>query len=937
MYVPKKNRIQSGGNDTTTVISLASTFNVDMSTVSTIVGNSDVTLYSQYNQMSPEQVANIIATLNTQISNGNTQVANLNAQIAAVENDINRTPDGILAKYNSILAQYTSTSTGYILASTSYGISISTYNSIMLEISTLRGSSIYVTSTLKGLESKYSSFVIQYMSTKVTIDADVSTSQQIYKKYITQYGTYESTISTYSGNVIKYNNISTECVRTPDIVPRYNDSLFDFTGVNSVAGLNGAFTVMPTGSDGTQAIWSKNAYNSFVFNMGYILNQSYIIMLSPKKNDVPSNKTPGSLCFNISNNPTNNMAIFKSDNSIFKHSNRFSTFNLTQMYPLNIAYDQAFNNINIITNCTYSYSHTTYTFFDRTLTIRKPYYIGIIFNQKMLLDNRLYSINTTTIAPFPFTLSESGNEKTYEVAYPPFPALPNVPYTETYAWSNHSFKTLSFTFMGAGVKVIFSTTNTGRPTKGFPGIFYGRATNRAKFTYNNSEAYIESGTGEPLTEQAMINSATVTYDGKDLNLDGVVCPNIFNGAPIYIGFMFAGTFNFDTTLFPKNILKIVNWTGTPDSVTIPNVTPAATYISSLNGTLPSCDTYISSISTSLQSSLSTINSLSSYMRSLDVDTLNKNISNAYKNLKIAVEVSSLYSYSTSTFTAELSTLWAVDSANESTIKGYTDLYNTYNRQLMSIDAAIAEYQSSLKQELSTLDSGARDYYVSHTNALLSEVQEYQYAARERNAFLGVLTADFKINRLNLYDEVDNLAFRVQVAANINDVATKTSLQSQRLSLIGVQGLMQSKIYEINPITVDYANLDSIFDNEYTYKESFINIRSTLYSIEREVLEFPSKKQSVKSQYTELWDEMNDTITNINGQITSRKNLISTIDGNIAPIKAELAQAPLNRYPFDPFPPPFPYQYTMISQQSNDPNTTTNFAAILKPIDFREVL
>jgi len=1223
MYVPRKKFYQRGGDDSATVTSLAANFNVTMSTVSSIIQIKGVNANSLYNQMAPQQIAKIVAVLDNQIATGNTRIGELTAQIGVIRNEIYRVPDGILEQYNNVSSQYHSTGAAYYAVSTQYIKNVSTYNGVVTELSTLSSTYISTSAALSSLQGKYSTIMLEYLSTKSTIDADVNLKQSTYDTYIDKYDSYYSTISLCSDN--------------PNI---YSDSLFDLTQLGSYTGSNGKFTVTPTGSDGTQAIWSKNSYSQFNLTMGYIPQQSYIIMLSPNKGDTPSTNTQGSIKINVSNQSTNNILIFN-NNSIFI-TNTLSTFSLTEQFPLKVYFPSAVSSIEINTANNNPYNLMINNTIPEYDTISE-YYIGFIFNQKMLLNSSMYSINTTTIAPFPFTVSESGNEKTYEVTYPAFPALPNVPYVETYAWSNYSFKTLSFTFMGAGVKVIFSTTNTGRPTKGFPGIFYGRATNRAKFTYNNSEAYIESGTGEPLTGQAMINPATITYDGRDLNLDGVVCPNIFNGAPIYIGFIFAGTFNIDTTLFPKNILKIMNWTGTPDPLTIPNITPAAINISSFSVLPSTCNTIINqnillaggegSVNTlawspdgitwtglgrtvfdtrvnaiaynarmwvavgynqgsdeytrisiaysedginwkqvrdsqlftfgegfgvawngslwiavggsgngrggqtniayssdgknwqdgnirfqegysitwgngmwiatgkpnGLQSggiaysysgiddwqlatatggnvlftkagrgaawngslwiavgegtntmvsstdginwtpvanspfgtdgigrgitwgnnmwvatgarynsagaieigyatstngvfwdrlrkfvksgtysaayngklwaiggdgnqfSLITIKpenivnfsvleyndngktlfsekclvvvnrnvkSLSNY----DLSSLKINISNSHFNLSTSIEVSTLFSYETSTFNARMSTLLENEAATESSIRAYMSIYKNFQGSSMSIDEVIANYQSSLTSQLSTLDSGAGDFYTRQKTALLSEVNEYRYAAREYAAFLGVLTADIKLYKLNLYDEIDNLSFQIQIAASQNDLTKKSTLESQRLAMVSTQGIMQTEIEKIVPLDINYSNLDMIFDKEYKFKESFIDVRSTLYSYERNVLQYPDTKWGIQAEYNTKWTQMNNIITNINTQIGYRQNVMQTINDKLAGIKTDLTTPPLNQYKYDAFPPDFPYLYKIIEEQSQDPNSKSNFA-VLKPIDF----
>jgi hypothetical protein len=145
--------------------------------------------------------------------------------------------------------------------------------------------------------------------------------------------------------------------------------------------------------------------------------------------------------------------------------------------------------------------------------------------------------------------------------------------------------------------------------------------------------------------------------------------------------------------------------------------------------------------------------------------------------------------------------------------------------------------------------------------------------------------------------------------------------------------MQSEIDKIVPLDINYSNLDMIFNKEYNLKKSFIEIRSTLYKYERQVLQYPNTKWDIQNEYNTMWAEMNRTLEDANNQIEFRENAINAINENLQSIKGDLVNPPLNQYRYEPFPPDFPYLYTIIPEQSQDPTATSKFA-VLKPINFR---
>jgi len=869
---------------------------------------------TQYSKMSREQIASVIVTLTNEIASETAQVSVLSLKITELENIINQVPGGLQQQYNDAVFEYTSTSKEYIHISTLYSETISTYSSIMLEISRLRLLSTYTLSSLRALETEYIGMSTQYMERKSTLDADLKYNQDSYNKYINEYGKYTSSVSTYSTDIILYNDMST--LYKTGIV-KYDDTLFDFTKVSSITGSNGKFTVVPSGSDGKQAAWTNMPYSEFDIVLNYISSQSYILMLSPLKGDVPSNKTGGSLAINVSNYSTTNIVIYNSTNSIVTPANLHSIFNLTPDNPLHIRYPSSISSI------LFNTALSTNSKYDFTIpNFLSEYYIGYIFNQKMTLPP--YKIDTTKVFG-QVTTNTTPAYIEYGFPYLATGVTTTAPWS-SYAYSVNSFTNLSFTFMGTGVTVVLSPTNTGSPPL-IPGITFGKDRFR-RISLPPGVPVLPAAGG-----QSMINSYTFSYDGTNVKFgDTTFTPSWTRGQPVYIAFIFDSSSAFGSVSFPTNILRIMTWTGNP-SPTIPNVSTAALFMSSFTGKQIINSTAQSSMSTSMHNYLSTIDYLSTYISKYDIDTLSKNISIAYHNLSISIELSSIFATSTSTFSYRWNELMADEAAIQSTISSYNFTYSGYLYQSSMISTQIAQYLSNLKVELTILDAGSSEFYEQKRTQILSEVEEYRYAIRERNAFLGVLTAELNIQRLNLYDTIDTIAFDIQSATDSDTISTFTA---NRIEVVKIQNTLQSEMSKINPINPYYSQVDSILDDEYTFKEEFMSIRSTLYLYERQVLEYPTQKYSIKSYYDTMWAQMNSTIRNVNDTIQYRTDILSTIKANEDIIKQDLLKYPLNKYTFDPFPPDFTYNNTPIPEQSKNPASVSEYAA-LKPIDFSRIL
>ena len=159
MFVPRKQFFQTGGGYTgSSLFTYISTYNIDASTVSTILAYSNIGPYTDFSQLSVDQISNVIAGLTTSIETNKTTIAELIAHIALIQHNIDKRPDGFQQLYDDALAAYNSTNSAYNTISTLYANSVTQASSLRLQISTLSSSSISISSIIYQLQQEYNTY-----------------------------------------------------------------------------------------------------------------------------------------------------------------------------------------------------------------------------------------------------------------------------------------------------------------------------------------------------------------------------------------------------------------------------------------------------------------------------------------------------------------------------------------------------------------------------------------------------------------------------------------------------------------------------------------------------------------------------------------------------------------------------------------------------------
>ncbi len=355
--------------------------------------------------------------------------------------------------------------------------------------------------------------------------------------------------------------------------------------------------------------------------------------------------------------------------------------------------------------------------------------------------------------------------------------------------------------------------------------------------------------------------------------------------------------------------------------------------------------YISSaltIQEGLYSTVATSTSLlSSMMGGCDVTLQNLGglIQQTSTNIGLYIEISTSYSVGSSAFWSQFEYWSTLEQQANSSITAY----DTERRTLISrrdiLRTAIDTSTVQLRAKLSQFDINANTFYTKKQAELENEVLEFQNSTREWNAYTGLLTAQLMYKKLELYDSVDTLSFYINSTMVTGQPELKATLEGQRGTLITDQTSLQTQVDKLNPLDIKFMELDQFYTNERAYKNNFIQTRSSLTAVERNVIANPDKRDSSRTYYDDKWDTMNTTITSINTQITNRQNKWTTeIKPILDDVKAQLVVDPLSKYAssYDPFPPYYPYTFDQIPQQIKNTTTVSDYA-LLPAIDFNAPL
>jgi hypothetical protein len=877
MYVPGKNIYQYGGAPVNTISSYISTYNSDLSTVSTLLGTVSGATYSQYSQLSLDQISAVISSLNQQITDDSKGIALITSHVQVINNDINKMPDGYQQKYNDALYAYTSTHSQYINISTARGQSKHLLSLLNIKISSLNSSSINLSSILESITAEYSTFMTGYLNTKNTIDTNINITQSKYDSYIKEYDDYNSRISMFNKYQLNENFI--------------------------VAGGEGSVNTLAYSRDGiTWMGLGRTIFNTRVNAVAY----NGDIWVAVGYDVSPQN---ASIAYSQDGINWNQVAYSKDD--IFEEG-----FGVAWNGTVWFAVGKMVLG-NFYQNSGYSYDGKQWDY--ANIPLSEVY--GIAWGNGMWIATGTADTSELGGGGFAYLYSLDDNWQKG--------SLPDI-ITEdmrlfTKAGRAAAWNGSLWIAVGEGTTTMLSSTDGFQWTRVVNSPFGPDGIGRS-ITWGNN-MWVATGASAERTSDGSLERAVA------FSTDGV------NWTPIRIfgsGGGYSATYNGRVwaiagdgsgrslyTLKPENIrdnspfeydelLRLFD----DKCITVANTNLHA--LCDISKIQNACDT------------ISTINNISTNFKYYDINTLSSNIITEQTNLNLFSQVSTQFFNDNKSVIENYSTSLGQVLQMQRDPDAFMKLYGAYDE--ITSSANTSQYNLDVIGYYSQLDAGSQIFFTQKKAEVLSEVEEYRYAAREMNSFLGVLTAELKIQKLNLMDTINTYSFQIQIATNNNDLTTKSTLTGNRLLLVQVQTRMQAEIDAIAPLDDEYTKLDGIFQSEYDYKETYMNYRSSLYTYERKALQNSQIKAQIHSEYASLWNQMTTTIDSINTQISNRMNLLSTIKGRLDPVKRDLKNPPLNAYTLPTFPANFNYQQKFIPHQLITDTSVSDYA-ILPPIRF----
>lgn len=383
-----------------------------------------------------------------------------------------------------------------------------------------------------------------------------------------------------------------------------------------------------------------------------------------------------------------------------------------------------------------------------------------------------------------------------------------------------------------------------------------------------------------------------------------------------------------------------------DPILISRVAAADNYKSTIGGIVTNHQSLFLDLQNSYQNILiqSTLSSpiYSTMMGGCDITMKNLMdvIQQTSTNISMYIEISTSYNVGSSAFWSQYTYWSTLEAQANSSLAVFLDQRSTLRWRRDWLAGEISRLSGDLRTKLGTFDTNAATFYSKKRIEIENEVLEQQNAAREWNAYTGLLTSQLMYKKLELFDIRDTLSWQIQSTTQAGDMTLKTNLEGQRTTLENDQASLQQQVNSMNPLDLKFMELDGFFENERIFKLSFIDKRRDLTTMERNVIANPPTRNTIRAQYDQIWADMNTAIQNANTQIVNRNNKWNNeIKTVLDQVKGSLALDPLNKYvnSYDPFGAYFNFLTTQIPQQTKDTMSVTSEYALLPAIDFDKPL
>ena len=256
------------------------------------------------------------------------------------------------------------------------------------------------------------------------------------------------------------------------------------------------------------------------------------------------------------------------------------------------------------------------------------------------------------------------------------------------------------------------------------------------------------------------------------------------------------------------------------------------------------------------------------------------------NMGINVYESNLYSTFIQSTLYNISNLTFISTSYQDQSNSYnTDpLYNSIRDRLFDptsglmaeqarIVSSISEYENKLfwlnqstTTEFSNLTTNIDTFYTKKLTQIRNKILVTQYSVQEWESFIGYITTQLSLEKLQLYNSIDLLTYQNQQTPDPTKVALIGTQQ-------GHQTNMQSIVDSFNPLPAKINQIYSNITAELALRSTFIGNKRALCAIEMWVFSSPSLKESYRGTYLPLMNTLGQNASDIVASQNARVGLI----------------------------------------------------------------
>jgi len=244
------------------------------------------------------------------------------------------------------------------------------------------------------------------------------------------------------------------------------------------------------------------------------------------------------------------------------------------------------------------------------------------------------------------------------------------------------------------------------------------------------------------------------------------------------------------------------------------------------------------------------------------------------NISYLNQQSSIYNYSVAKYYSSYLFYQNLESIAQNAVNDYTNRIAINNSTIAGLQTQAGTTGQTLGQQYVTLRNQSDSFYSNQLLALGNDLDQYMYTVQEWNSFIGYLTSELLIYKLNLYTQIDAITFDLQNPVGQqqpNDIVNRNNL-------VDLQTKIQGVIDALNPLDTQFNTLLQYVGTERTKKTDFIATRKALTLNEITYLQTPSTTtlNSLQTSYLSQLQTLQGLVVDINSNIYNRNTTAQTL-------------------------------------------------------------